>query len=410
MRIFSYGCKNYKPFKDGFSMELRPLTLIFGKNSAGKSAAVRLLRLILRALSDRAAGAFPLDVGDVSFGEGFRDLVHGKLPVGAVTFEIKLEMDGELLDLSADVQDTNQSERWPASSFVSKLQLRVPVQYEAIWTPEQGLPPSYGPEGPITFRGLFPDTPKKKDRERWGFAEDWRERIQGLEDRIAHLGPSRAPIKRFYGISDPATHDFNGGGAPASLAKDPSLLTATSKWYQQHLDGWNLSLDRTSITFECTLSKGTSSAGAATSVNLCDAGQGMQQVLPVVAQQLSRQLNHSGPFLDLVEQPELHLHTAAQAPLGDLFLETAKTGRGQVIVETHSENLLLRIRRRIVEGADPGLVAVYWIEDLPQGFSTVRRIHIDRCGELDWWSPGVFSEGYEEVLALRRAARTRQVQ
>lgn len=90
-----------------------------------------------------------------------------------------------------------------------------------------------------------------------------------------------------------------------------------------------------------------------------------------------------------------------------MFLNTAKTGRGQVIVETHSENLLMRIRRRIAEGADPKLVAVYWIEDHPEGHSSVRRINIDTYGELDWWREGIFSEGYEEVRAMRRAARVR---
>ena len=123
---------------------------------------------------------------------------------------------------------------------------------------------------------------------------------------------------------------------------------------------------------------------------------------------MAHQSEQAGQFIDLIEQPELHLHTAAQAPLGDLFLETAKLGRGQLIVETHSENILLRIRRRIAEGADPDLVAVYWVEDHPDGQSTVRRIHIDQGGNLDWWREGVFSEGYEEVRAISRATRAKR--
>jgi len=113
-------------------------------------------------------------------------------------------------------------------------------------------------------------------------------------------------------------------------------------------------------------------------------------------------------FLDFVEEPELHLHPAAHAPLADLFLATAATGRGQVILETHSENLLLRIRRRVAEGAaDPDIVALYWIEDRTDGSSSVRRIQILPDGEVDFWPEGVFSESYQEVRALRYAARTR---
>ncbi|MGH8499450.1 MAG: hypothetical protein ACRERV_11690, partial [Methylococcales bacterium] len=57
------------------------------------------------------------------------------------------------------------------------------------------------------------------------------------------------------------------------------------------------------------------------SVNLADVGHGLQQVLPVLAQQLSHQTRSDASLLDLVEQPELHLHADAQAPLGDLFLD-----------------------------------------------------------------------------------------
>ncbi len=132
----------------------------------------------------------------------------------------------------------------------------------------------------------------------------------------------------------------------------------------------------------------------------------MQQLLPVVVQQLLHACRDLPAFLDLVEEPELHLHPAAHAPLADLFLRTAASGKGQILVETHSENLLLRLRRRIAEGADPGLVAVYWIEDKADGSSAVRPIQILSDGEVDYWPEGVFSEGYQEVRALRRAART----
>lgn len=408
MKIISYGCGNYKPFKDNFSIELRPLTLIYGKNSSGKSASLRVLRLLLRALSARATGAFPLKVDDLHFGANFRDFVHGKLPHGAISFSIKLEIDGEVLDLSATVQNIADSSSNQKNineySVVSHLELRSPVQHCFNWIPAHGAVTKYENDGPIVFRGLLPDTRKKSDRDRWQFAEDWRERIQTLEDRIEHLGPHRTAISSIYEITASNPLEFDGSGTPCRLAMDDALLEQAATWYQSNLDGWRLSINKSGNAFECTLTRGDSS------VNLADAGQGMQQALPVIIQQLSHQLNDDGPFIDLIEQPELHLHTAAQAPLGDLFLDTAKAGRGQVIVETHSENLLLRIRRRIAEGADPNLVGIYWIDDHADGHSTVRRIEIDKYGELDWWREGIFSEGYEEVRAIRRAARARREQ
>ncbi len=422
MKIVSYGCKNYKPFRQNAVIDVRPLTLIFGKNNSGKSALLRMVRLILRALSARMRGDFPLEVDELTFGVRFQDLIHRRLPQGSASFQIMLEVQGETLDLSVTVQNytgvlPNGEEG--ETSVVSDFTIGSPVQRRLKWNLSQGLSaPRYdGDEGgSLSFRGFLPETMNivGKDltigdasigptgTDRWRFVDDWRDRVQALEDLIEHLGPSRAVMTRVHELGARRPLGFEGEGAPSRLARDVELLTRTSAWYREHLDGWRLSVDKTSSGFECTVN----SDGV--TVNLVDAGQGMQEVLPVVVQQLSHQIADGGSFIDLVEQPELHLHTAAQAPLGDLFLETAKTGRGQVIVETHSENLLLRIRRRIAEGVNPDLVAVYWIEDHPEGHSTVRRINIDQDGELDWWREGIFSEGYDEVKAMRRAVRARQ--
>ena len=71
-----------------------------------------------------------------------------------------------------------------------------------------------------------------------------------------------------------------------------------------------------------------------------------------------------------VEQPETHLHPRLQARLADLFIEaTQEGGRGnQMIVETHSEHLMLRIQRRIREGSlNPSQVSVVYIDQDTEG-------------------------------------------
>ncbi len=399
MNVRSFGCEKYKAFKGKTTVEVRPLTLFFGKNNSGKSALIRLLRLLLRALSTRAArGGFPLQVDGLSYGGDFRDLIYGDFPHGAVSFKIAIEFEGQVLDLSAKVQ--NIQNLWPSLAepgeynLVSWLDVREPDAINLNWDSTHGMIPSYQDQGPILFRGLLPD------KDRWGFINEWREHVESIEDLITHLGPLRASVQRIYErtVFSPIL-GFDGAGALYWLADAPTLLNRVSTWYEENLDGWRLKLDHDGNAFRCLLSRGR------VEVNLADSGQGMQQILPVVVQQMAHQLDDQGHFLDLVEQPELHLHAAAQAPLGDLFLDAAKTGRGQVIVETHSENLLLRIRRRIAEGIDPALVALYWVDEHPEGFSTVRRINILRDGSVDWWPQDVFSEGYQEVRALRRAAR-----
>ncbi len=405
MKLLSYGCTNYKPFKDETNIEVRPLTLIYGKNSSGKSTAIRLLRLLLRAMTPRSSKEFPLSVDELSFGSSFTDLVFGRTQHEAVHFHAKFAAQDEEFDIAASVQHLHSQSapnRPINTSKISALSLSTPVSLQLAWIPSEAKITEYQNMGEIPFRGLLPDAQATLTDVQWQAISRLRDQASQMEAGMTHLGPLRATIKRLYESEQEINLGFDGLGASNQLAKRPQLLDKVSAWYKEHMDGWRLTVEPSGIAFSCNLSRGNAS------INLANAGQGMQQVLPIVVQQLARQLEQEGHFIDLIEQPELHLHTAAQAPLGDLFLETAKLGQGQVIVETHSENILLRIRRRIAEGADPNLVAVYWVEDHKEGHSTIRRINIDQAGQLDWWREGVFSEGYEEVRAISRAARAQQ--
>ena len=143
--------------------------------------------------------------------------------------------------------------------------------------------------------------------------------------------------------------------------------------------------------------------------NLADAGQGIQQFLPVAALCCYRKLARGcRTFLDIIEQPELHLHDAAHAPVGDLLLSAVDDSNGNILVETHSESLVLRVRRRVAEGLNPRQVAIYFVEDTGEG-SRIRRIPLNESGEVDWWPEGVFSEAFMEVKAIRQAQRKRTV-
>ena len=74
--------------------------------------------------------------------------------------------------------------------------------------------------------------------------------------------------------------------------------------------------------------------------NIADVGYGVSQVLPVVAELLRKDV----PSLFLLQQPEVHLHPRAQAALGSLFCEVAARRRTQLVIETHSDHLLNRVR------------------------------------------------------------------
>ena len=79
--------------------------------------------------------------------------------------------------------------------------------------------------------------------------------------------------------------------------------------------------------------------------NLIDVGYGVSQALLMISEMLLRE----APSMFLLQQPEIHLHPSAQEALGSFFCEIASPER-QLIVETHSDHVLDRVRMDVRDG------------------------------------------------------------
>jgi len=135
-----------------------------------------------------------------------------------------------------------------------------------------------------------------------------------------------------------------------------------------------------------------------TMVSHRDVGIGISQVLPVLVMAYA-----SEGKLVAMEQPEIHLHPALQAELGDVFIEAALGERQNTfILETHSEHLILRLMRRIREGKiSPDDVGVVFVEPLARG-SRFIELRIDEEGDfIDEWPGGFFEESFHEKFGGR---------
>jgi len=121
-------------------------------------------------------------------------------------------------------------------------------------------------------------------------------------------------------------------------------------------------------------------------------GFGLTQVLPVVVAALSA----SEDDLLLVENPEVHLHPAGQAAMGEFLCEAATAGV-QVMLETHSDHVLNGIRRavkrRVLASDD---VALHFfrprLEDEAQREPQVQSPILDADGNIDSWPDGFFDQ------------------
>jgi hypothetical protein len=133
-----------------------------------------------------------------------------------------------------------------------------------------------------------------------------------------------------------------------------------------------------------------------------DVGSGMSYVFPIFTSLWASNLS-------FVEQPELHLHPAAQCELGDVFISAKNKGSFSVI-ESHSEHLLLRVLRRIRESTlkkqttkdllvSTDEVKLYYFYPVKGQGTKVIEIRIDPHGEfLTRWPGGFFSERDRELF------------
>ncbi|MBK7134869.1 MAG: DUF3696 domain-containing protein [Rhodocyclales bacterium] len=166
-----------------------------------------------------------------------------------------------------------------------------------------------------------------------------------------------------------------------------------------------------------------------------DVGSGVGYVLPVV----NAFCEPEKPLL-VIQQPELHLHPALQSDLGDVLIAgtygptpeyTSRDWRPRelpaigfssrrlvdevgsvqrkVIVETHSEHLLLRILKRIRNSLgnseqgelslSPNDVAILYFDPQPNGTTKVIHIPIAANGEFGRrWPRGFFTEREKDLI------------
>ena len=120
-------------------------------------------------------------------------------------------------------------------------------------------------------------------------------------------------------------------------------------------------------------------------------GFGLTQVLPVVVAALSA----AEDGLLLIENPEVHLHPAGQAQMGEFLTEAAAAGV-QVILETHSDHVLNGIRRAVKRGAlPPDEAALHFFQprkDDDDSAAQVQTPVLDRDGNIDMWPDGFFDQ------------------
>ena len=143
--------------------------------------------------------------------------------------------------------------------------------------------------------------------------------------------------------------------------------------------------------------------------NIAFTGTGVSQMLPVLVQGFLAE----NDVLYVTQQPEIHLNPAQQTDIMDFLIARSEAG-ARILIETHSEHMLLRLRRRIAEGGiDSSKVKVYYVENDSNGDSVARDVPLTETGDIESgaWPRGFFGERMDDAfkLALAQSRSARRI-
>ncbi len=402
-----FSLERYKGYAQPTSVELAPLTILVGPNNSGKTALAQAVPLLAGGLAPSDGDArepLPLKSYGIPHGETFEDLVTGRVVHGRLRLSITLGGTVGETSLSATVTNVVAPGRPPERQISD---WRLQDNDRKIIAERQGFGETSdyrisGPGAspglrPVAWRGLLPRQPH-------ALAEGLGPQLDALETWAAgvrHLRCPRRLLQSPFRATEraPTSIGPDGGDTPLALAADGELRESVRDWYGKTF-GVRIDLVAQGRYFDLV----TGTPLGNDDVRIGQAGRGLSHVLPVVVTALSAR--RAGPGVDIIEHPEAELHPAAHADIAELLLDNLAGSARPLIVETHSEMILLRARRWIAEGRLPaGHVLVYWVHTEPGRGSLLEKIRIRENGEMETWPDGVFIEDYEEILAIRRAAR-----
>ncbi|GAF66060.1 hypothetical protein BTS2_2960 [Bacillus sp. TS-2] len=237
---------------------------------------------------------------------------------------------------------------------------------------------------------------------------------------LSYIGPFRTDPERIYRESESSFIDVGKNGENASMILrqaqqgDTNLLEKVSNWLEKSM-GYRIEVEEidNSNLFKIMVT----SKESLVSHNIMDVGYGISQVLPILTQlyyenstddELMRNVYRiSGKKKNFViEQPELHLHPAAQAALADLFVEKATNKGNTIFIETHSEHLIRKLQILIADKnvkINSDDIAIYYVDKSIGGDSFIKEIKLNEKGQfLDEWPTGFFDKSFELSSELLR--------
>jgi AAA15 family ATPase/GTPase len=403
--------RGYKSIAEERHIEIRPLTILAGTNSSGKSSMIQpllLLKQTLEAIYD--PGVFLLNGPNLHFNS-----VDDLLTIKKEEFEISIELNSEaLLKTSYTKQrdkrgfkiekmvftdDKNhKSTLYPTMSSEEIIQDLIPnlppvkQLFDTLSKQAQSRRATW--EWRVKRNRCFIDLewgqPENKDNTNFMLFSVSGAIVENIRN-IIHLPGLRGNPERSYvvaGVGDTFSGTFENYVA--------SILVQWQAEGNSKLDELNTNLKSLDLTTRVTTQsiddahiklqvgrlRPSSKRGNSDLVDIADVGSGVSQVLPVLVALLAARPGQ----LVYLEEPEIHLHPYAQHKLAQMLADAAQRGV-QVVVETHSNLVLRGVQTLVAKGElSPELVKLHGFKLSDESITQIDSVDVDENGAFGKWS------------------------
>ena len=402
--------ENVRSFCGRHQIPVRPLTLLVGENSTGKSTFLAMLAHTSHFSFTSLRPSFneePFNLGTYDSIATFKGGRYGRAhsfsvgvmnPAGEkgqciVSTYASYKGQPQLSGLEVKVRGARIVLSVDPESQRARLQIRVgDTRLEAVQfglgtrgEVELEYPATYLIRNYL-FEHKLPKGVKKLSRSAEDALFQMIRYSRGTARTIVPLAPVRTRPKRTYDvISDEFSPE--GDHIPVVLARiiggedvaqKQRVVKALSEFGAESALFHSISVKRLGKRPSDPFQILVSLAGPA--ANLLDVGYGVSQALPIIVQSILA--TPAARYQILFQQPEVHLHPRGQAALGTFFARLVARENTEFVVETHSDYLVDRVRQEVARGniAPTKVLILFFERTGPE--TAVHQIEVDRRGNV----------------------------
>ena len=413
--ITELRAQNFKSWQDTGKLQFAPLTGLFGANSSGKTSILQVLLMLKQTVERPPDWNEVLYFGDekslVNLGS-FDDILHRPTHDPNLNISVSWKLP-EQVNIKGSLTDfLSFSTSIDNNDYYSRLAgFRYTVGERNFEIERIGLEHALRPSTMLRnsfqyFRCYGIRSTLSDDSD---VLSDLEKAFENLFSQIRYLGPLREHPRHRYtwdgdhpkGIGQEGEKAISAllSGRIRNLSIDEQILN----WLQrlELIESYNVRpLSDTGKDYEFLVKKYKDGP----EIRLTDIGFGVSQVLPVL---ILCYYAPEGSIL-ILEQPEAHLHPKVQSELADVLIDVVKNRNVQVILESHSEHLLLRLMRRIAEeqiSVDD--TALYFCQ-INDGTSEIERLDVDEYGNIRNWPQNFFGDEMGDLVEKTKAEMQRR--